>query len=490
MIRCWIIFVQRIIKYMVTINDFKRAYSKAIQDGYAAIFAGAGLSMSCGFVDWKGLLCDLAKEIKLDVEKEHDLVEVAQYYCNEKRGRNEISQKILNYFVTETESESKENENVRLLAELPIKTFWTTNYDHLIEDTLKKSGKLVDIKMTTQSLATTLSGSDAIVYKMHGDYLNASECVIIKDDYECYNDTRQLFSTTLQGDLVSKTFLFIGFSFEDPNLNYILSRIRVLLDKNRRTHYLFSKKINKNDYEKINDYVYAQNKQELKMHDLLRYGIETVLIDDYSEIPKILSDLKIMNKCNNIFISGSAHKYGVKWEKTAPLFIRELVHALYKKDYKIITGHARGIGSYVISSVLEECQSSVIELEKHLMIKAFPYEDKSRSDYDKIIEGYRKGIFKSAGIAIFMFGNKTINNNTVLADGVYKEYQIAKQSGAYIIPIGSTGYMAKQIWSEVYSDINNYPYLKKHISVLQECTEPHTVIDSIISILEEIRSTF
>mgnify|MGYP000835844399 CR=1 FL=1 len=80
---------------MITITDFKRAYSKAVKDNYAAIFAGAGLSMSSGFVDWKGLLKDLAKEIKLDVEKESDLVEVAQYYCNEKQGRNEINQKIL-----------------------------------------------------------------------------------------------------------------------------------------------------------------------------------------------------------------------------------------------------------------------------------------------------------------------------------------------------------------------------------------------------------
>lgn len=54
---------------MITITDFKRAYSRAIKDSYAAIFAGAGLSIPCGFVNWKGLLSDLAKEIKLDVEK-------------------------------------------------------------------------------------------------------------------------------------------------------------------------------------------------------------------------------------------------------------------------------------------------------------------------------------------------------------------------------------------------------------------------------------
>ena len=79
----------------------------------------------------------------------------------------------------------------------------------------------------------------------------------------------------------------------DPNLKYILSRIRVLLDKNRRTHYLFLKKIQKKDYiRKSKEYYYDLNKQQLRMHDLLRYGIETVLIDDYNQIPEILKEVK------------------------------------------------------------------------------------------------------------------------------------------------------------------------------------------------------
>ena len=472
---------------MITLSEFKKAYSKAIQEGYAAIFAGAGLSKASGFVNWKELLNDLAQEIQLDVEKEPDLVEVAQYYCNEKRSRNEINEKILNRFVTE----SQESESIRILADLPIRVFWTTNYDHLLEDTLKKYGKRIDIKMTIESLATNLSGNDAVVYKMHGDYLDPSSCVILKDDYEIYNDKRQLFTTTLQGDLVSKTFLFIGFSFEDPNLKYILSRIRILLDKNRRTHYLFLKKIQKNDYKKRSkNYYYDLNKQELQIHDLKRYGIETVLIDSYDQIPAIFKEIKTASKCKNIFISGAAHEYGKDWETTAPLFIKKLVSSLCQKDYRIITGHARGIGSYVISSVIEECQSNIGKLEKHLMIKAFPYEDKNRPDYIQLKREYREGIYKYAGIAIFMFGNKESDAGTILADGVYEEYKIALESGAYIIPIGSTGYMAKKIWDEVSLHINDFPYLKEAEDILQNCTNPNKVIDAVLSVVNIIQTKY
>lgn len=58
---------------MATVSDFKRQYVKAIQEGYAAIFAGAGLSRPSGFVNWKELLRELAEEIHLDVDKETDI---------------------------------------------------------------------------------------------------------------------------------------------------------------------------------------------------------------------------------------------------------------------------------------------------------------------------------------------------------------------------------------------------------------------------------
>ena len=58
---------------------------KAIREGNAAIFGGAGLSRPSGFVDWKGLLRPLASDIGLDVDKETDMLSVAQFYKNQRR---------------------------------------------------------------------------------------------------------------------------------------------------------------------------------------------------------------------------------------------------------------------------------------------------------------------------------------------------------------------------------------------------------------------
>jgi hypothetical protein len=47
---------------------FIENYSKYIEAGKAALFAGAGLSRSAGFVDWRGLLKGIARELGLDID--------------------------------------------------------------------------------------------------------------------------------------------------------------------------------------------------------------------------------------------------------------------------------------------------------------------------------------------------------------------------------------------------------------------------------------
>src|SRR5262245_20991368 len=111
---------------------FYEAYVRALRERNAAVFAGAGLSMSSGFVDWRGLLSGLARDLGLDVQREHDLLSLAQFYVNSHGGnKGRIHQLLLDEFarrVTPTD-------NHKLLTTLPIGTYWTTNYDTLIEDT-------------------------------------------------------------------------------------------------------------------------------------------------------------------------------------------------------------------------------------------------------------------------------------------------------------------------------------------------------------------
>ncbi|HDR7646299.1 hypothetical protein [Bacillus mycoides] len=101
------------------IDEFLRTYTKAIEESTAAVFAGAGLSKPAGFVNWKELLRDIADEIGLDVDKETDLIGVAQYHVNENGGnRGRINQVLIEEFTKDTYV----TENHKILAKLPIQT--------------------------------------------------------------------------------------------------------------------------------------------------------------------------------------------------------------------------------------------------------------------------------------------------------------------------------------------------------------------------------
>lgn len=441
-------------------KKFINEYVTEIISGDAAIFAGAGFSASSGFVNWKELLRDLAVELKLDIDKENDLISVAQYHFNKfKRGK--INNKIINEFTTLKTG----SENHKILSRLGIETFWTTNYDQLIERTLEADGKTVEKKVRNADFSRNIKKKDAIVYKMHGDKDSPDEAVLIKDDYETYNDKKEFFSTTLRGDLLSKTFLFLGFSFDDPNLEYILARIKILLKENTPTHYCFFKEISESDFndsaltpdENKENYLYAKIKQELKIDDLIRYGIHAVMIKDYNDITEILSEIEKRIKRKNIFISGAAHIYDPYSKENAIDLIHSLSYKLAEKEYKIVSGYGLGIGDIVINGALDyKLNSNYRNLDDLLILRPFSQIASGPSELKQIWTAYRHDMISKAGIAVFVFGNKKVDDKIVPSNGMEEEFEICRKHNVIPIPIGATGYISKSLWDKVTAELLTY----------------------------------
>ena len=68
--------------------------------------------------------------------------------------------------------------------------------------------------------------------------------------------------------MISKTFLFIGFSFTDPNIDYILSRVRIDYGQNNRQHYAIMRRVKRKDYKDKAEYEYAKRKHEDNVYDV------------------------------------------------------------------------------------------------------------------------------------------------------------------------------------------------------------------------------
>ena len=463
-------------------EELIRNYAKAIREGNAAIFGGAGLSRPSGFVDWKGLLRPLASDIGLDVEKEKDLLSVAQFYKNQRRTRTEVSQRILDAFSSDVQI----NENIRIISRLPIFTYWTTNYDELLEKGIREANRNPDVKSESDQLSTMKRDRDAIVYKMHGDVNHPAKAVLTKEDYELYEYKRPLFRTALKGDMVSKVFLFIGFSFEDPNLDFVLGQIHSLLGEDTPNHYCFSKRVQEEDFDDLKEYGYCKAKQDMQEENLRNYGIQTVFVDSYSEITNILREIERVSKLHNVFISGSADEYPSSWDKNkAEELAGKLAGALVHAECCVTSGYGAGLGSAVINGALDVIYGEKYRhINEHLRLRPFPHNISDPVERANRWKEYRESIIEDTGISIFIFGNKMddTSKTTVIAEGCLEEFAIAKEKRNIIIPVGSTGGAARYIWDEIKNNLSDYPYLSDSIDKLGI----ETNVDTIVSIIMEI----
>lgn len=435
------------------INGFINDYVKDLRSGNASVFIGAGMSRGAGYVDWKGLLTDIADSLNLDINKEYDLLSIAQYHVN-KNGRARINKKILDEFTEENE----ETENHRILARLPYRTIWTTNYDNLIEDTCNKYNKIVDDKHSVKQLFLNKPKSDLILYKMHGDIDFPGDAILTKEDYEGYFSTHEPFITALSGELISKTFLFIGFSFTDPNIDHVLSRLNFKYKKKDREHYCLLKKHNINDFNGNQaELDYNLRKQQLFISELKRFGITTILIEDYNDITEILAEIEKRYNSHSVFISGSAFEYGEFTTSEAQSFIHLLSKEIIKKNLNVINGFGLGVGSAIINGALDAVYSENKKYsENQLVLKPFPQFPSGGKDLKQLWEEYRHNMISRAGIILILFGNKETEQGIINANGVKTEFEIAIKKDLIPIPIFYTGYMAKEIFEEITKDYSKY----------------------------------
>jgi len=468
------------------IESFIKNYIKALKEKNAVVFAGAGMSVAQGFFEWKKLLKPIADKLGLEIDEEqHDLTALAQFFVDDHGGiRGELDQILVEEY---GKTNLAVSENHRILARLPIQIYWTTNYDRLLEKALIEQGKTPDIKKAQSDLTVNLPKRDAIIYKMHGDIETVSETVLTKHEYEDYNIKRELFSNAFKSDYVSRTFLFIGFSFTDPNLDYLISRIRTTLGQNIKPDYYFIKR-------EANPR--AQRRQELRANSLKKYGLNPLWINDYPEITSILKEVESRFLRTTILVSGSAAEYGSFGENRAIEFLHDLSNSLSHDSYKILTGFGWGVGSAVINGVLDNMETEKNQnMDNYLIMRPFPQFETKGKKLKELWTDYRKKFIPLAGIGIFVFGNKKNKTTGVIdpAGGMIEEFEIALSNGLIVIPVGATGYVAKELWQKVIDNFdtffpNNTALISEFNKLGDSSVTNEELIKTIMNIINHLNS--
>lgn len=464
-----------------TVTAFCRKYAREIADGTAAVFAGAGLSASAGFVDWKSLLAPFAEELELDIEREAEhLVRFAQFSLNHKMGnRAHLNQALIEAFPSMTSP----SVNHKILSRLPIKTFWTTNYDKLIERALEEACKIADVKHTDSQLPITKPKRNAVVYKMHGDAEHPQEAVLTRDDYESYGQKHMGFVNALVGDLTGKTFLFLGFSFTDPNLDQVLSQLRLRYQNAQREHFCLMRAPNRDSFSSDEDFAYAKARHRHFVTDLKRYNVTVLEITDFEQITEVLVTIEKYYRRRLVFISGSASDFDPWGEAAVNSFFRDLGSILIDNQFQIVSGFGLGVGNSLISGAIEKAYANRnMKLDDFLLVRPFPRDISDPEERAKIWKRYREELLSLPGIALFFLGNKKEHDNIVPADGVRKEFEIAKAQGVTTLPVGATGSMASELSTEMLANSSNLsPALVSSLKALQKPVDDlHTLLQPVI----------
>lgn len=421
-----------------------------------SVFIGAGVSTDSGFVDWKGLMHPLID--RLGINPNVNLSLAAQFYKN-RYYRQDISELIYTEF---NKPVTSPNPVLCTLCSLPIASYWTTNYDSLIEDTLKSApiSKTVEVIVKKEDFKFHKANCEATVYKMHGDKDSPDEAIITKEDYETYDSKREVFTKALSVELISNTFLFIGFSFYDYNLERILNIVKHTFDeKNQKIHYCFMKSVQRDDFDNDEEYYQNLNYQTLRIEDMRRYGIETILLDDFKQIKLCLEYIHSMLNSKRVFISGSLENNGQEVQKDSnqAKFVQNLAKHLINNGYKIISGFGQNIGNYLLIGACFDKKISELR-NLHNIIEIYPIVTKSNND----IINLRTELISNCGSIITLFGKNSEHDKISDSDGVYAEYSIALKNQLSILPIGATGMTSEYIWEkETKNAKEKYYYNKK-----------------------------
>jgi hypothetical protein len=288
--------------------------------------------------------------------------------------------------------------------------------------------------------------------------------------------------------------LFLGFSFTDPNIDYVLSRVRVTLRKKPKNHYCVLCRLHRLPREKKEGYEYRKRQQEYLIKDLSRLGIQALMIDQYKQVPQILGAIESRYRQRTVFVSGAAHVFDPPWNPArAHQFLSGLSSALIRKRLNVVTGFGLGVGTSVVSGALETILSNPERhQEKQLQASPFPVAADSRTR-SRLYRQHREKILGKCGIAIFAFGTKLDGKKTVLSKGMRDEFNLARDDGLIVIPIGATGSVAKELWDHVSARFNefypnasgtfarNFKMLRRETATLEELTR------ALMGMIDELR---
>ncbi len=243
-------------------------------------FIGAGFSLNChvpegiNIPDWRGLVEIWIKEGNIDPNLPP--LQIASIYEN-RFGRVQLIESIRHALHID---EIEPGEVHRKFASLSFETVYTTNFDLLLEYSYQEIKKPFRSLVGEYQIPFHGGPLTTSIVKMHGDLRHEEHIIVTEEDFNRYLENYPVIATHLSAMLITRTGLFIGYSFSDPNFQHIKEVIRSRLGKFERIAYIVQFNSTPSDIEKL----LQSNLHTINLKTNRRKSKADVLIEFFQEI--------------------------------------------------------------------------------------------------------------------------------------------------------------------------------------------------------------
>lgn len=204
------------------------------------LFIGSGVSRPLQLPSWSELIGQLAKELGYndpDVFTLYgDNLTLAEYYKIKKNptGKHTPLSNWMQKNLAVDETRINSSDIHKEIANLGCSVIYTTNYEAALEEAVKAADKIPHTIVTVDDLAT--APADAIqILKFHGDMGDEKSIVLAEQDYFKRLSFDTPLDIKLRADMLSKSFLFLGYSMSDINIRLLSYKLNQLWKESRDT---------------------------------------------------------------------------------------------------------------------------------------------------------------------------------------------------------------------------------------------------------------
>jgi hypothetical protein len=422
--------------------DLLDGYGSAVETGNAALFVGAGLSTEAGYPLWDELLADARIEAEIP-QKLTDLPLVAEYY---ERGVSGGRDRLEDYILSKlAKIEAAPGLGHSHIASLPITEVWTSNLDSLLEEAIPDA----QVVRKDEDLAQRRTSWKVRVIKMHGSLTQsrpvqwAARPVITRGDYETYERSHPRLWAALKATFLTRSFLFLGFSFADPNIEVLLRLARTEVRSEAPEHYTVLRRPKDPDDVKLHEH---------HVRDLEESGIGVWEVDSYQELEPLLKQLIRRTTNVRLFVSGSKPE-----EHDILALSRAFGNGLADIDELEVASLA-GEAAMAVTYALGHALRAKGDYRAHRLQLHFRKRDDRPPALDERIgtaiysdleqAELRESVLHGCRAAVIIGGGDT----------TAEEVEVARNLEVPIMPLGVSGGTARRIWAEMSGGVGSLAY--------------------------------